>query len=289
MVQKNSSFLTCRFLGAVVFGNFLYAVTVKLFLFPANLVTGGTTGIALAVQYFFSIPVSVFVLLFNLAMLLTGLCFLGKKFAVTTLASTFLYPLFLGMCEAVFKNLVITDDLLLCTVFSGLGIGCSLGLVVRAGASTGGMDIPPLVLQKLFRIPTSGSLFVLDAVVLLLQCLFQPVKSVLYGILLILLYTMILNKMLLIGSSRTEVKIVSDRSAEISHAILKSMDRGVTLLCGKGGYLHHEMQIILSVVSNWELIKVEKIVRQIDPDCFMIVTRVNEVCGHGFSADKIYR
>lgn len=85
------------------------------------------------------------------------------------------------------------------------------------------------------------------------------------------------------------MKIVSDRSAEISHAILKSMDRGVTLLCGKGGYLHHEMQIILSVVSNWELIKVEKIVRQIDPDCFMIVTRVNEVCGHGFSADKIYR
>lgn len=274
---------------AVALGNCLYALTVKLFLLPSGLVTGGTTGIALVVNYYWNIPVSMFVLFFNVIMLIIGWILLGRAFAVTTLASTFLYPVMLECFECLLGELVLTNDLLLCMIFSGLGVGISLGVVLRAGASTGGMDIPPLVLQKTLRIPVSVSMYVFDFLILLLQAMIRPVENILYGILLVLIYTVVLDKMLLIGSTKTELKIISPKSAEICEAIQKHVDRGVTLIHGEGGYLHGEMKLVLSVISNRELIKTEKLVHEIDPECFMVVSRVSEVRGRGFSMNKRYQ
>jgi len=93
----------------------------------------------------------------------------------------------------------------------------------------------------------------------------------------------------MLGQSRTELKIISARSQQICDAILAQVDRGVTLLHGEGGYTHTESKIVLSVISNRELIKVEKLVHQIDPECFMIVSRVSEVRGRGFSIKKEYQ
>lgn len=273
----------------VVLGNFLYALTVKLFLLPAGLVTGGTTGIALTVHHFFGIPISGFVLMFNVLMLIAGFLILGKAFALTTLASSFLYPLFLAFFNILLGDLCLTTDLLLATVFTGFGIGISLGIVIRSGASTGGMDIPPLVLQKTLHIPVSVSLYAFDVCILLLQALFRPTENILYGVLLTLVYTIVLDKMLMIGRARTEVKIISEKTPEICDGILQQLDRGVTLLNGEGGYLHTERQMVLSVISNRELFKLEKLVRQIDPECFMIVSRVSEVRGRGFSLNKRYQ
>lgn len=267
----------------------MYALTVKLFLLPAELVTGGTTGIALVANHYWDISISTFVLIFNVIMLVIGWLILGKAFAVTTLASTFLYPMSLELLNHLLGDLVLTDDLSLCTIFAGLGIGISLGIVLRAGASTGGMDIPPLVLQKFFRIPVSVSLYLFDFLILLLQAIIRPVENILYGILLVLVYTIVLDKMMLIGSTRTELKIISNKSGELCEAIQKQVDRGVTLLNGEGGYLYEEMQLVLSVISNRELIKVEKLVHEIDPECFMIVSRVSEVRGRGFSMNKHYQ
>lgn len=280
---------TIKSLLAVVSGNFLYALTVKLFLLPGNLVTGGTTGIALTINHFFPIPISGFVLAFNIVMLLVGLLILGKSFAATTLASSFLYPIFLELCDRVMGDLVLTNDPLLCTIFTGLGIGVGLGLVIRAGASTGGMDIPPLALRKLVGIPVSVSMYFFDGLIILAQALFQKPENVLYGILLMIIYTFMIDKMLMLGNTRTELKIISAKYREITDAILNQMDRGVTLLSAESGYLHKDMPLLLSVMSNRELIKAEKLIHQIDPECFMIVSRVSEVRGRGFSLKKDYR
>ena len=157
-LQKAASF------GIVILGNILYALAVRLFLMPAGLLTGGTTGIGLALNRAFGIPVSSFVLVFNVIMLLIGWKVMGRKFALTTIVSTFVYPIALGFFERLFGNLVLTEDLFLCTIFSGLGIGASLGIVIRAGASTGGMDIPPLVLNHYLRIPVSVFMYVLSLI-----------------------------------------------------------------------------------------------------------------------------
>ena len=273
----------------VLFGNVLYAAAVHWFLIPGGLVTGGTTGIALALEKLLGIRVALFVLLFNVAMLILGYLFLGKAFALTTIASTFLYPLALELFERIPLNAVLTEDPFLNTVFAGLGIGLSLGLVIRAGASTGGMDIPPLILQKYAGIPVSAGLYAFDFMILLLQAAVFPPERILYGIVLVIIYTVVLDKMLLLGASRTEVRVVSRHSEEIRKAILRDVDRGVTLLEARTGYLGEEAEVVMSIISNRELPKVERIVRSIDPESFLVVTRVNEVRGRGFTLNKKYR
>lgn len=273
----------------VIAGNFLYALAVKLFLLPSGLVTGGTTGIALTINHFFGISITQFVLVFNIIMLIAGYLVLGKQFAATTLASTFLYPLALEIFDRILGDYVMTDDLLLCTIFSGLGIGIALGIVIRSGASTGGMDIPPLILQKVFRIPVSGSMYAFDVIILLGQALFRPAENILYGIVLVMIYTMVLDKLLLLGATRTEIKVISEKADEIRNAILEQIDRGVTLLDGESGYLRNKAQVLLSIISKRELPKVEKLIHSIDPESFIVVSRVNEVSGRGFSMKKKYR
>lgn len=275
--------------AAVVVGNMLYALLVKLFLLPAGLVTGGTTGLALIAEKLWGVPISGFVFVFNVVMLVIGWLVLGKACALTTIASSVLYPFFLEICNLVFGDLVLTRDPMLCTVFFGVGIGVALGMVIRAGASTGGMDIPPLVLNKFLGLPVSVGLYAFDFCILLAQLLFTPAENVLYGIVMTLLYSTVIDKMLLLGQSRTELKIVSAKSRQISDAILRQVDRGVTLLHGQGGYLGNETELVLTVISNRELIKVEKLIHQIDPECFMVVSRVSEVRGRGFTMNKHYQ
>ena len=273
----------------VVLGNILYALAVKLFLIPAGLVTGGTTGIGLAVNYAAGVPVATFVLIFNVVLLAAGFAVLGKQFALTTIVSTFTYPLALNALDMLLGDVVLTQDVFICTMFSGLGIGLSLGIVIRAGASTGGMDIPPLVLNHFFKIPVSVGLYFFDFVILLVQALFQPLEKVFYGIVLVIIYTVTLDKMLLMGTTKTEVRVVSDHAQEICDAILKRMDRGVTLLSAKGGYLKEDTTVVLSVISNRELPRVERLIHEIDPESFIVVNRVSEVSGKGFTMNKEYR
>ena len=275
-----------RSIAAIFLGNVLYALTVKVFLLPANLVSGGATGIALAANHLTGVSVSGFLFLVNMSMLILRLIVLGKAFVATTLASTFLIPAALEVFDRLLGDFVLTDDILLCTLFAGLGVGVSLGIVIRTGASTGGMDIPPLILYKCFRVPVSVSLYAFDVCILLLQAPFQEAENILYGIVFVLLSAIALDKTMMIGTTQTEVKIMSGKSEEIREAILKQLDRGVTLLNAEGGYLHDKSQMIFSVISNRELFKLEKIVHGIDPASFMVVTRVSEVKGRGFSMDK---
>ena len=274
---------------SILAGNLVYSLTVAAFLMPAGLVTGGATGIALAVNRLTGLSASGVLLAVNLAMLALGWAVMGRSFALNTMASSLISPAALELWQRLLAGRVLTDDILLCTVFSGLGIGFSLGLVLRAGASTGGMDIPPIVLQKLFRLPVSVTMMVFDLLVLLAQAVSSPMEQALYGIVMIVIYTIVLDKMLLRGTSRTEIKIISPRSEAIREAILSQIDRGVTVLYGEGGYLRERSAVLLSVVSNRELPRVERLVRSIDPECFMVVSHVTEVSGRGFSLSKKYQ
>ena len=289
MNHRSETVRILRTVLALVAGNALYSLTVVLFLIPSGLITGGATGIALAANRLIGLPVSGVLLLVNLVMLVAGWILLGRRFALSTLASTFLSPLTLAIWEELFQDYVLTDDLILCTIFAGLGIGVSLGIVIRTGGSTGGMDIPPLVLQKYFRIPVAVSMTVFDLAILLAQAVSSPKEQVLYGIVLVFVYSTVLDKVIMLGEHRTEVKIISTHTDEIRSVILSELDRGVTLLDAEGGYLRQPGQLLLTVISNRQLPRLEKLVRAIDPACFMVVSEVTEVRGRGFSLEKDYR
>ena len=266
---------------SIIAGNALYALTVVLFLVPSGLITGGATGIALGVNRVLGLPVSGVLFAINISMLVLGWMVLGSRFALTTIASTILSPLFLALWERVFADFVLTDDLVLNTIFAGLGVGISLGI--------GGMDIPPLVLNKWFHLPVSATMMVFDLIILAVQAAFSPLQQCLYGIVMVIVYTVVLDKVLIFGSTRTEVKIISQHADEIREAIFSQLDRGVTILHGEGGYSRNSEQVLLSVISNRQLPKLEKIAHLIDPTCFMIVSHVTEVSGRGFSLEKDYK
>ena len=116
-----------------------------------------------------------------------------------------------------------------------------------------------------------------------------PRGQILYGILLVMIYTMVIDRLMLMGTTQTEVKIISSRSEEIRQAVLEQLDRGITLLDGRTGYLGQEMEMIFTVISNRELPRIEKIVHAIDPECFMVVSKISQVSGRGFSMKKEYR
>ena len=227
--------------------------------------------------------------IFGIAMLLLGLLLLGKQFAITTVISTFAYPLSLRVLERLLGDMVLTQDVFLNVLFSGLGIGLSLSIIIRAGASSGGMDIPPLILERYLKIPVSVSLYVFDFCILLVQIPYNSMDMALYGIALVLIYTVVLDRLILSGTSKTEVKVVSLKADEIRERILSELDRGVTIIHAQGGYLKNDTELVFSVISNRELPRLEKLIRETDPESFVVVSRVSEVSGRGFSMDKAYR
>ena len=275
--------------AAIIFGNALYSLTVALFLEPAGLITGGATGIALAIGRLTGLSVSGLLLFINLAMLVWGWAVLGRAFALNTLASSVLSPAFLALFEGNGEwPGADGGHLPLHRLRGASASGVALGIVIRSGASTGGLDIPPLVLNKWFKLPVSATMLAFDIIVLLMQAVFSPMPQVLYGIVMVLIHTVVMDKMLMMGASRTEVKIISSQSDTICAAILEQLDRGVTILHGEGGYTHESSAVLLSIVSNRELPRLEKLAHSIDPTCFLIVSHVTEVSGRGFSMDKDY-
>lgn len=272
----------------IILGNTIYALAVVLFILPNGLITGGTTGIALFLNHTINIPISLFVSLFNLVMFLLGAYVLGKNFAFTSLISTFYYPIILTLFQSIIPNKPITEDTLLAAIFAGILIGVGIGIVIKSGASTGGMDIPPLVFNRKWNIPISISLYGFDVCILLLQVFYTEKENVLYGILLVILYTVVLDKVLVLGKSQTQLKIISEKYDKINEVISKEFDRGSTLLNGETGYQHKEVEVILTVISNRELVKMTQLVQEIDPKAFIIINRINEVRGRGFTSNKLY-
>lgn len=279
---------TGRNLFLVLLGNTIYAMAVTMFILPGGLITGGTTGLALVFYHQFGLPIQVFVSVFNIAMFLLGAAVLGKKFALTTIISTFYCPVILSVFQKIPALGKMTDDKLLAVIFAGLLIGVGIGIVLRVGASTGGMDIPPLVLNKKLGLPVSATMNVMDTSILLFQMVFADREAVLYGVLLVLTYTTVLNKVLLMGDSKMQVKIVTQFYEEINEAIAQKLDRGVTFFKSRTGHLKQDGYVVMTVVNNRELVHLNRIIQEIDPQAFIVINQVNEVRGRGFTLKKKY-
>lgn len=276
-------------LAGILLGNFMYAVAVTVFIVPNNLITGGTTGLALFFNQIAGIPISLFVSGFNITMFILGAWILGKQFALTTAASTIMYPLMLGILEKTGYAGIVVEEKLVAILYAGILIGAGIGLVMRCGASTGGMDIPALILKKWKNYNISMVIYLCDCIILLLQMTHSDSTSVLYGILLILVYTIVLDKVLLLGNVKIQIKIVSKKYEEINKMLGDEMDCGTSLLHMKTGFLYQEQEMVLAILSNRDLPKVNMRIMEIDPEAFITIHQVNEVRGRGFTLNKVHK
>ena len=285
--KQNYRKLAVKILTILV-GLTCYAIGTALFVLPTDMIAAGTTGLALLAEHYWGISLSGFVAVFNVLMFLLGLIELGKEFALSTLIATFYYPFALDQAIRVVGDHVFTEDPMLCAVFAGLMIGFSLGIVIKAGASTGGMDIPPQNLKKRVGIPVSVSMYAFDFVILLTQLTFRDKEKILYGLIMVMIYTVVLDKVLMMGARQMQVKIVSGQYERISALIQEKLDRGVTLLYIEGGHSGQPSKAVLTVVSPRELARLNSLVTEVDENAFMIISQVGEVHGRGFTLMKKY-
>ena len=274
---------------AILLGNTLYALAVTGFIMPNGLITGGTTGLGLFVNRVCGLPVSLFVSVFNVTMFLWGAWALGRAFAVTTVLSTLFYPMALGAMEYMGFEGFVLEERLTALLYGGILIGAGIGIVMRAGASTGGMDIPALIGKKKWNLNVSMSIYLMDCVILGLQAAASDAEAILYGILLILVYTLVLDRVLLLGGARIQVKIVTRAYEEVNRQLGERLDCGTSLLHMETGYLHREQKMVLAVINKRELPRLNQLVLDLDPEAFMIINQINEVRGRGFTLKKIYR
>lgn len=284
--KELKSLLGIKKLFWVLFGNTIYCIGIVAFILPLGLITGGTTGLGLVANHYFGIPVEIFAAIFNIIMFILAWFVLGSSFALTTMISTFYFPVILGVMQEVTVLQTITTDPMLGTIFGGFLIGIGIGVVIRAGASTGGVDIPPLIANKKLGIPVSVGLYACDFIILLTQMLFRDQEKILYGILLVIIYTVVMDRVLVSGKSQMQVKIISDDYEEINTMIQQKLDRGTTFWKSESGYLRRDTMTLMTIVSNRELAKLNQLVLEIDPKAFIIINQVNEVMGPGFTLAK---
>lgn len=277
-----------RKIGLILLGNTIYSAAVAFFIVPFEMLSGGTTGLALIAWEFFDVPIAAFVAVFNVVMFLLGLWILGWEFATTTLVSTFFYPAILQLWQFAAEAIgPLTDDMLLATIFAGVLVGIGLGMVIREGASTGGMDIPPLVINKFTGVSVSALLTVFDLSILLARAIFCESEQIMYGVLLVVTYNLVLEQMLVIGKRQVQIKIISEKYEEITHWLTDEMDRGATLICAEGGYLRKETMQVVTIVSKRDVFRINEKVKEFDPDAFMIIGQANEVRGRGFTRGRL--
>lgn len=292
-----------RYALIVILGNAITAAASAFIIIPNDFTMGGTTGLGLFVRNLtnkeWAVTLTVYAA--NIALFILGAVLLGKKFAVATLAGTLLYPSFLSLWQFVNGKLGspflirpvegFTTDInqpLLGVIFGALFFGLGIGIVVRVGASTGGTDVPPLILHKYFNFPVSAGMWILDISIVLLQFAANVgMENILYGVLIMMISSFIVDKVSMIGTKRAQVKILSKKHEEIRKLILNKLNRGVTLLNGKTGFLKDDCYMILTIVSFRDVVKLRNAVQKIDPEALFMVSTISEVRGRGFSSNRV--
>ena len=278
-----------KFLLSVLLGNAMLAFAICAFVVPYGIMLGGSSGIALTVQYFLpNLPLSVITAIVNILLFFLGWIFLGKKFALTTLLSTVIYPLELAVFELLPVADLFKEDILVCGVICGILIGLGIGLVVRAGGSTGGMDIPPCIVNKYFGVPVGTALLFFDSAIVLMQVAFRGIDNVLMSILVIALTSVTINRTLMSGERKVQILIISPEYEQIRQMILDKMDCGVTMLDIETGYEGNTQKAILSVVYSRMYPQIRDAALKLDSHAFVVASEVTNVNGRGYTLERSY-
>lgn len=274
----------------ITLGCIIYSLGVTLFLNANNLASGGVTGIAIILDYVINVKflsTGVLIIIINVPLFILGAIFFGKNFTLSTLFSTLLSSGLIEVWEIAFgKYLPITQNVLISAVIGGTLFGLGLGLIFRMGSTTGGTDIPVKILRKKFRFIKTGVIsMAIDVCIIAVSALiFKDFELACYTVISIVVFTLTFDWVLYGGNSAKLVYIIStdEKSALISDRILKELDIGATYVDGEGAYTGNDKRIIMCAVKNFLYPKLRDIVKDADPEAFMIVSSAKEIYGEGY-------
>lgn len=301
-------------------GVFLMAMAYSILIDRNKLVIGGVGGIATILSNAITglkINSSFIILIINVVLLLIALIFVGKKFFLKTLYTSLIYPVYVFMLEKIIlllqdvvpdlsltkeelaiklsdialgqnaANAIMAGSYLLVIIFGAVISGFGLGLALKKGASTGGVDIIQQILLDRFKIPFSISLLMIDGTIVTVAAIyFKDFFMILYGFLFIYLSGVVLDAIVFSGFNSRAVYIITSDPEAVKNKIYSVLERGVTEIYSRGGYRQEDKKMLVCVMSNNEFYKMKTLILEIDKRAFIFVARVSEVHGEGFTYDS---
>lgn len=261
----------------ILVGEMLNAIAFHALIVPARLLSGGVVGISLLLNQLFQLPIGLQTTIYNIPIFILGYRYLGRRFILLSMIGVFSFSVFTDSLRIA----PVVDDILLVAVFGGVLTGIADGLILRAGGSTGGFDILGLIVSKRLNLAV-GQVFMAFNGLLLTVAAFvngqNGLKLAMYTLIMLYVSSRVIDALQSV-IPREAAMIVSKQHALVAGRILKDLGRGVTFLEGGGAYTDTETRVILCVLTRLEIVELKRLVREADPDAFMVVLDANDVQG----------
>ena len=268
-------------------GVILLSVGFYFFLLPLNMVIGGVMGVAVLLRN--AIPVSLFMYIANIALLVIGLIFLGKVFFLKTIYATLLSPTIIWILELTidknfFMKYLTESPLLIGALFGGMFLGIGLGVVLRSNATTGGIDIIQNIMNKFLHIPFSLAMYITDGIIILIAMIID-FQLGLYAVGSMIISGLIIDRLAIEGKAGFTAFVITDFSEQLQKVIYEKLERGVTKVKVIGGFSKLDKDMIICTVDRMQIYQFKRIIKDTDPNAFTFVTRTKEALGQGFSRE----
>lgn len=261
----------------------LIAFGLDLFLVPNRIVSGGLTGIATILHVTLGTPVGVVVLLLNIPLFIAGARWAGGlRFAARTIYATVCMSILTDVLAPLVAGIPPITQPLLYTLYGGLLDGVGMGLVFRAQGTTGGTDIVARLANHFRGVPMGQTMLIVNSAVLALAALVFGLEPALYALIVTFVAARVVDVVQGEAAYGRAAIIISAKAADIRSKVLSELERGVTILAGRGGYTQTGMDVLYCVVSRSEVSILKRLVQSIDPLAFVVITEASEVLGQGF-------
>lgn len=284
--------LGIRFLNTlfILLGSAIFSFGVIYFNMQNNLAEGGFTGILLILDYF-GLPISIMNLILNIPVFLIGWKLLGRNTLIYSLIGTFAVSFFFWLFELPFfiehVHFALQDEMIIAALFAGVFIGVGLGIIFRSGGTTGGVDIIARLVHKYVGWSMGRTMFIFDACVIIASVLiYLDYIQGMYTLVAVFVGARVIDFIQEGAYAARGATIISSESQAISAKIMKDMDRGVTVLAGKGSFTGERRDILYCVVARNEIVRLKNIIHSVDPHAFVAVSTVHDVLGEGFTLDE---
>ncbi|MBO1001679.1 YitT family protein [Pseudogracilibacillus auburnensis] len=267
-------------IAVVILGSFLVALSLNFFLINANVYASGFSGAAQLLSSIFkdflSIDISTGILLFllNIPVLILGWVKIGKGFTIYSILSVAFATLFLEILPII----SLSDDIILNAVAGGVIAGIGVGISLKLGASTGGMDIVAMILSRLQDKPIGIYFLTLNAVIILVAGILNEPENALYTMLTLYVTTLVIDA-IHTSQEKVTVLIVTGKAEELQQAIHKEMIRGITIIPVQGAYSKEKKNMLYLVITRYELYDLERIIKDIDPHAFTNIIQTAGIFG----------
>lgn len=271
----------------IILGAGLFAFGLNYLIIPNHLYEGGATGINLIIYYLFHIQPWLMNILINIPLFLLGWKILGKQTLYYSIVGTLGVTAWLALFERIPIHIPLEGDLVLVSILGGILLGAGLGIIFKAGGTTGGSDILARIGHKYTSFTIGQIILSIDILVLVLTILvFHDLRSVLYTLMMVTIVSRVIDFISDGNYGSKGVMIVSEKSQELAQAIDENIERGITLIKAQGFYSKKEIDLVYSVIYKGQLQEMKDLIHRIDPHAFITITDAHEVLGEGFTLDS---